>query len=175
MGLILFVGFSWQSLHYGLFATDGKPWYDDTKAETVSNPPKGSFPFPDTKDHYQHYYAMNIVCLIISGTIKISVALVLYRLDSRPLLRAIIIFDIATCCVWTIATTLIRSLYCSDRGPYFGVIEWSTCTQIMIARESLYMIYDVFHVILSAFILWNVQISRGLKLSVIGLFSIGLL
>lgn len=118
---------------------------------------------------------MGVVCLVISGTVKISVALVLYRLDTRPLIRAIIIFDITTCCVWTIATTLLDSLFCWPGDPYYGAIDAATCSNIAYARESFYIIYDVFHIILPVFILWKVQISRALKLSVIGLFSIGIL
>lgn len=118
---------------------------------------------------------MGVVCLVISGTVKISVALVLYRLDTRPLIRAIIVFDIATCCVWTIATTLVFSLFCWQGDPYYGAIDKTTCKNTGYGRESLYISYDVFHIILPVFILWKVQISRVLKLSVIGLFSIGLL
>lgn len=118
---------------------------------------------------------MGVVCFVISGTVKISVALVLYRLDSRTLIRAILIFDITTCCVWTIATTLLGALFCVQGSPYPGIIDKTTCKNTAYARESLYIIYDVFHVILPVFILWKVQISRTLKLSVIGLFSVGLL
>lgn len=172
---MFFVGFALQSLHYGNFATDEKPWYDETKRKLVSNKPRSSFYFDETKCNLENYYAMGVVCFVISGTVKISVALVLYRLDTRPLIRSIIIFDIATCCVWTIASTLLGSLFCSNMGLYWGVLDTTTCINTMYARESLYIIYDVFHIILPVFILWKVQIGRMMKLSVIGLFSIGLL
>ncbi|KAI7779049.1 hypothetical protein LA080_001395 [Diaporthe eres] len=97
-----------HSLHYGLFDSDEKPWYDK---------PKGQL----------NHYGMGVVCLVISGTVKISVALVLYRLDTRPLIRAIIGFDIATCCVWTIATTLVFSLFCWQGDTYYGAIDRTTC------------------------------------------------
>lgn len=118
---------------------------------------------------------MCVVCFVISGTVKISVALVLYRLDSRPLIRSIIVFDIITCCIWTLFTTLLVSLACMPGSLYLGTLDATTCHNVTYSRESLYILYDVFHIILPVFILWNVQISRGLKLSVIGLFSIGLL
>lgn len=118
---------------------------------------------------------MCVVCFVISGTVKISVALVLYRLDSRPLIRAIIVSDIATCCIWTLFTTLLVSLACMPGSLYRGTLDTATCNNITYSRESLWIIYDVLHIILPVFILWNVQISRSLKWSVIGLFSIGLL
>lgn len=118
---------------------------------------------------------MCIVCFVISGTVKISVALVLYRLDSRPLIRAVITFDIVTCCIWTLFSTLLISLTCMPGSLYHGTFDATTCHNITYSRESLYIIYDVFHIILPVFILWGVQMSRSLKWSIIGLFSIGLL
>ncbi|KAG8157316.1 hypothetical protein KVR01_012700 [Diaporthe batatas] len=139
---------------------------------------KGSFGWDDTALVFTYYYyAMCIVCFIISGTVKISVAFVLYRLTNNgsPLIRAVIIFDISTCWVWTIFTTALTSLSCMKMGPYYGAIDKLTCTNVAYSRESLYVIYDVFHIILPVFILWNVQIGKGLKWSVLGLFSLGVL
>lgn len=118
---------------------------------------------------------MCVVCFVISGTVKISVALVLYRLDTRALIRAVIVGDIVTCCILTLVTTLLVSLACIPGSLYQGALDTTTCHNITYSRESLWIIYDVFHIILPIFILRNVQISRTLKLSVIGLFSIGIL
>ncbi|KAI3395112.1 hypothetical protein diail_1727, partial [Diaporthe ilicicola] len=118
-------------------------------------------------------FAKYVVCFVISGTVKISVALVLYRLDSRPKVRNIIIIDIITCCIWTIVTTLVLSLGCMRLSPY--VINSTVCENTFYSAESSYVIYDVFHVLLPIYILWNVQISKALKVSVVCLFSIGLL
>lgn len=118
---------------------------------------------------------MCVTCFVISGTVKISVALVLYRLDSRPLIRGILVFDIVTCSIWTLFTTLLVSLACMPGSLYEGTLDATTCHNITYSRESLYILYDAFHIILPVFILWNVQISRSMKWSVIGLFSIGLL
>lgn len=118
---------------------------------------------------------MCVVCFIISGSVKISVALVLYRLDTRALIRTIIICDIVTCSVWTLFTTLLVSLACMPRSLYQGALDTTTCHNITYSRESLYIVYDVLHIVLPIFILRNVQISRMLKWTVIGLFSIGIL
>lgn len=156
VGMVLFVGLSLRSLHYGRFATAEASWYDETQAST-------------------YYFAMCVVCFIISGTVKISVALVLYRLDQGALIRAVIIGDIILCCIWTLFTTLIVSLACMPGSLYQGAIGTTTCHNITYARESIWIAYDVFHILLPIFILRNVQISRTLKCSVIGLFSLGIL
>ncbi|KAK2596285.1 hypothetical protein N8I77_013181 [Diaporthe amygdali] len=131
--------------------------------------------FFDTEYGLQYYFAMCVVCFIISGTVKISVALVLYRLDNRPFMRFALILDIVTCSIWTVSTTLLVSLGCMERSPYYGIIDKTTCNNTTYSRESLQVIYDVLHVILPIMILWNVQISRGMKCSVVGLFSVELL
>lgn len=110
---------------------------------------------------------------MISGTVKISVALVLYRLDSSQKVRTVIIIDIVTCIIWNVVTTLVLSLGCMRQSPY--VIDNTVCENMFYSQESSYVIYDVFHVLLPIYILWNVQISRALKFSVVGLFSVGLL
>lgn len=110
---------------------------------------------------------------MISWTVKISVALVLYRLDSRPNVKLVIIIDIVTCTVWNIITTLVLSLGCMRQSPY--VINNKVCENTFYSQESSYVIYDIFHVLLPIYILWNVQISKALKVSVVCLFSVGLL
>lgn len=110
---------------------------------------------------------------MISGTVKISVALVLYRLDSRKKVRTVIIIDIITCIVWNVITTIVLSVGCLVQSPH--VINHTVCENMFYSQESSYVIYDVFHVLLPIYILWNVQISRALKFSVVGLFSVGLL
>lgn len=110
---------------------------------------------------------------MISGVVKISVALVLYRLDSRPAVRTIIIIDIVTCTIWNLVTTFMLSLGCMKLSPY--VINMTVCENTFYSQESSYVIYDIFHVLLPIYILWNVQISKALKVSVVGLFSVGLL
>lgn len=155
-------------------APDNQPWYRDAKARSVSDSRHATRPHnPSTEHDCQYDFAKYIVCFVISGTVKISVALVLYRLDSRPRVRNIIIIDIITCCIWTIVTTLTLSLGCMRLSPY--VINSTVCENTFYAQESSYVIYDVFHVLLPIYILWNVQISKALKVSVVCLFGVGLL
>lgn len=119
---------------------------------------------------------MTVVCYVISGTVKISVAVVIYRLlDYRPVLRAIIVTDIVVCFTWTLVSTLVCSLGCT--GSYISPYTFSpaVCHNMFYAQEASYIFFDTFHVVFPISILWNVQIKGGQKTSVIILFSIGLL
>lgn len=122
----------------------------------------------------QYDSAKDDVCYIISGTVKISVALVLYRLDARRIIRAILITDIVICSIWTVVVTLILALGCT--GNYIPVpLPEAVCRSTNYAQEASYVIFDVLHVIIPIAILWNVQLSRTLKWSIVALFSVGLL
>lgn len=117
--------------------------------------------------------AVGNVCYIISGTVKISVALVLYRLAIHRFIRVILIADMVICCVCTILCTLILGLGCMDLSPY--TFRKSTCQNTNYSQESLWVVFDFFHVGLPIVILWDVKISRFQKLSIICLFGVGLL
>lgn len=115
----------------------------------------------------------NYVCYVISGVVKISVALVLYRLDTRPFIRITLIADMVICAVWTVVVTLIVGLGCTTHSPY--VLSGSVCEASNYAQELSYVIFNVLHVIIPIFILWGVQINGNLKWAVVALFSVGLL
>lgn len=157
MGFVLFVSFSAVALHYGVAASDSQPWYDPKKAQVWTN-------------------IMNDVCMIISGTVKISVALVIYRLlDYRVLLQAVIITDIAICSIFTVVTTIILSLGCTRTSISPYTFKLTTCEKTWYAQESSYVVIVVFHVVFPAALFWNVQIRNGAKFTVMVLFSLGLL
>lgn len=116
---------------------------------------------------------MDDVCYIISGTVKISVALVLYRLDPRRFVRVTLIADILICCIWTIVAVLILSLGCTDISPYS--ISQSVCRNTRYSQEASYVMFDTLHVLLAVVILWDVQIRKTQKLGIVCLFAVGLL
>lgn len=119
---------------------------------------------------------MSVVCYVISGTVKLSVALVIYRLlDYRPVLKAMMIADISLCFLWTLVSTLLLSLGCT--GTYISPYNFapSVCHNTFYAQEASYIFFDTFHVIFPISLVWNVQIKGGQKASVIILFGIGLL
>ncbi|KAJ4388899.1 hypothetical protein N0V93_006360 [Gnomoniopsis smithogilvyi] len=115
----------------------------------------------------------NYVCYIISGVVKISVALVLYRLDTRLWMHILLIADMIICATWTVVVTLIIGLGCTTHSPY--VLSESVCEGANYAQELSYVIFNVLHVIIPVFIVWGVQVRGNLRWAVIALFSVGLL
>ncbi|KUI63764.1 hypothetical protein VM1G_10480 [Cytospora mali] len=135
---------------------------------------KGAFGWDDVALVITYYnVAMNDVCYIISGTVKVSVALVLYRLDTRRFIRVTLIADMIICCVWTIVATLVLGLGCLELSLY--TFSNSVCQNTNYSQEAFYVIFDFFHVLLPIVILWKVQISKLQKLSIVCLFAVGLL
>lgn len=156
VGFILYATFMFETIHYGYVSTDSKPWYSTAKGILYNN-------------------GMNDICYIISATVKISVALVLYRLVERvySTVRWVLIIDIVACAIFNAATTLILALGCMPGTPY--TFSNSVCENTNYAQESSYVIWDMFHVVLPVFILWNIQMGWMIKIGVVGLFSVGLL
>lgn len=123
----------------------------------------------------QYNNGMNDICYIIGATVKISVALVLYRLVERVshTIRWILLVDIMTCAVYNIVTTLILALGCNTGSPY--TISEGVCRSTTYAQEASYVIWNVFHIVLPVFIFWNIQVGWMVKSGVVGLFGVGIL
>lgn len=134
-------------------------------------PGRGRCPVADSLAQY--YDNKNYVCYVISGVVKISVALVLYRLDTRLSIRITLIADMVICAMWTCVVTLIIGLGCTSHSPY--ILSESVCEASNYAQELSYVIFNVLHVIIPVFILWGVKINGNLKWAVIAVFSVGLL
>lgn len=163
------------TIHYGYASYEEKPWHNAEKAKKVGRTwqgPASSFDLvSDINGQYD--FAMTDVCYLISGIVKISVALVLYRLDPRRLIRFTLIADIIICSTWTIVCTFVLSLGCMDLSPY--TLNKAVCQNTNYSQEAFYVIFDLFHVLLPVVILWNIQISRAQKWSIVCLFGVGLL
>ncbi|KAJ4387115.1 hypothetical protein N0V93_007703 [Gnomoniopsis smithogilvyi] len=155
VGYILYAAFAFETIHYGFLSTENKPWYNASKGVAYN-------------------LATNDVCYIIAGTVKISVALVLYRLVERvySTTRLILLIDIISCAIYNTMTTIILALGCMEGTPYSFNDE--LCKNVNYAQGASYIVWDVFHAVLPVFILWNIQISREMKAGVVGLFAIGL-
>lgn len=110
---------------------------------------------------------------MISGVAKISVALVLYRLDQRLVIRATLILDMVVCAVWTVVVTLILGVGCTQNSPL--ALNDSVCQATNYAQEASYVIFNVLHVLIPIAIVWGVKISGNLKWAVVALFAVGLL
>ncbi|KAF3771102.1 hypothetical protein M406DRAFT_326501 [Cryphonectria parasitica EP155] len=144
-GLILWVGLAWKSMTYEF----------------------------NSPEFIKYASAKNDVCYIISGTVKISVALVLYRLDSRLFIRVILITDMIICAIWTTVVTLILGVGCTGNSPL--ALDASVCEATNYAQEASYVVFNGAHVLIPIIILWGVHIHDNLKWAVVALFSVGLL
>lgn len=100
-------------------------------------------------------------------------ALVLYRLDERLFMRAILITDMAVCTIWTVVVTLILGLGCQENSTWD--LGESVCRATNYAQEASYVFFNVLHVLIPIVILWGVQIRGNLKWAVVCLFSVGIL
>lgn len=100
-------------------------------------------------------------------------ALVLYRLDERLVMRAILVTDMAVCTVWTVVVTLILGLGCQSNSPWD--LGDPVCRASNYAQEVSYVFFNVLHIIIPVVILWGVQIRGNLKWAVVSLFSVGIL
>lgn len=110
---------------------------------------------------------------MISGVVKISVALVLYKLDTRLFIRGILIADMIICAIFTVVITLVIGLGCTESSPY--ELSVPVCQGANYAQEASYVVFNVLHVLIPIIILWGIQINGNLKWAVIALFSVGLL
>lgn len=115
------------------------------------------------------------MCYVISGVVKISVALVLYRLDTRKAMRHLLIADMIICAIWTVIVTFILGLGCTGVSPPSMRLGASVCEATNYAQEASYVIFNVLHVVIPVFIVWGVQIQGNLKWAVVSLFGVGLL
>lgn len=123
----------------------------------------------------QYQDAKNDVCYVISGVVKISVALVLYRLDTRMFIRCILIADMVICAIWTVVVTFVLGLGCTGNSPLNMRLGSSVCQASFYAQEASYVIFNGLHVIIPVVILWGVQVQGNLKWAVLSLFSVGFL
>jgi hypothetical protein len=113
------------------------------------------------------------VCFLTSACVKVAVALALYRITTNQIIRKILIGDIAISITWIIVTSLITALGCKTLSPW--KLSHNICYQTDISREVCHIVFDFFHVLLPIAILWNVKISRWVKLSIVSLFMVGLM
>lgn len=157
MGLVLQIALAWQAMNYGAISPHIESGHDRSKADLYT-------------------IITCIVCYIIAGTVKISVALVIYRLlDYRPVLKAIVIADIVICCIWTVLYTLVLGLGCSGEhiSPYR--ISLTTCENFTYSQGVSYAVFSVIQVAIPVALFWNTQIRQRHKWAVICLFSLGFL
>ena len=166
---------AFTSMTYGYASEEEKPYYDKKESKRVYYLLTFS---PNihrlTKGHEQYYFANQLCVYISSGLVKLAVALVLYRLASSKRLRWILLGSMVIVGIWTVIMTLFTSWLCAAKGTsnYAGS---DTCRAIGYFRTISNIFIDYFYALLPVYILWNVQMSPRLKVTVLLLLGLGVL
>jgi hypothetical protein len=154
LGYVIHAGFHFTSMRYGYAAEDKQPYYDAAKMT-------------------QFYFANQLTIYITAGLAKIAVALILYRLASTKRMRWIIIISIIVAAIWTLVMTLFTSWLCVKNGAS-SYASSELCSRVGYFRTSSNIVIDYFYALLPIYLLWGVQMTRRLKLSVLFLLGLGI-
>lgn len=141
---------------YGFGATIPQPWYDPIKAA-------------------QSMFSFQLVYVAAAYLCKVSVALVLLRIsgtDRQSIIRKILLASIAVVTVFSIATFLALALQCRPVTLNWGIgkgecVAPHVITDIAYAFSAADIASNWLYATLPIVMLWNVQLSLRVKLSVI--------
>lgn len=157
IGFVLVAIFSLLAVHLGLMAFDSQPYYNIDKANYFNG-------------------IRNVICFAISGMVRISVALCIYRLlDHRPGLKAIVLADIFLCALTTVVCNLILDLGCTASAVSPFVFNSDLCERTIYSQEACFILFSLFNALFPIWLLWNTRIRPSQKLAVMVIFSLGLL
>ncbi|RYO75347.1 hypothetical protein DL764_010517 [Monosporascus ibericus] len=153
VGYILHCGMGFTAMSYGYAAEEEKPYYDAVQAR-------------------RYHYANQVCIYISSGLVKLAVALVLYRLAATRRLRLILLGSMLLVGIWTVVMTVYTSWLCAMQGSsnYAGS---ETCKNVGRFRTISNIFIDYFYALLPVYMLWNVEMSTRLKITVCVLLGLG--
>ncbi|KAI5923013.1 hypothetical protein F4810DRAFT_234277 [Camillea tinctor] len=160
IGYILFASFTLAALHYGFGTSPVQPWFDPQKA-------------------HRYMLAGQISYVLTACTVKISIGLVLLRINIRRSITIILIILMVFVTISTLVIVLILVLQCRPLSLYWGVgkgtcLNWETIIQTAIALSVCGIISQCLLSLLPIPMLWNVQISRFEKVSISALLGLGI-
>ncbi|CAN8098800.1 unnamed protein product [Discula destructiva] len=155
VGYVIHCGLEAASMHYGYAAPDGehRSYYNKTTATKL-------------------LFENQLVIYICAGLVKLGVALVLLRLVTKRGLRILLYGSMVVVVIWTVVMTLYASYFCATKGSS----NWAgstTCATVGFVRTGSNIFIDYFYAFLPIYILWNVQMSSKLKMSVVLLLGLG--
>ncbi|KAI0190360.1 hypothetical protein EV127DRAFT_89557 [Xylaria flabelliformis] len=145
-----------SALIYGFGATIPQPWYDPIKAA-------------------MSMFAFQLVYVVAAYLCKVSVALVLLRIsgtDRKSIIRQVLIASIVVVTIFSIATFLALALQCRPVTLNWGIgkgecVAPHVITDIAYAFSAADIASNWLYATLPIIMLWNVQLSLRVKLSVI--------
>ncbi|KAH8156190.1 hypothetical protein CIB48_g12057 [Xylaria polymorpha] len=141
---------------YGFGATVPQPWYDQIKAA-------------------QSMFSFQLVYVVAAYLCKVSVALVLLRIsgtDRKSLIRKVLIASIVVVSIFSVATFLALALQCRPVTLNWGIgkgecVAPHVITDIAYAFSAADIASNWLYATLPIVMLWNVQLSLRVKISVI--------
>ncbi|RYO90886.1 hypothetical protein DL766_009987 [Monosporascus sp. MC13-8B] len=153
VGYVLHCAMGSTAMSYGYAAEEEKPYYDEAESK-------------------RYHYANQLCIYISSGLVKLAVALVLYRLAASKRIRLILLGSMLLVGIWTVVMTVYTSWLCAKQGSsnYAGS---RTCKNVGHFRTISNIFIDYFYALLPVYMLWNVQMSIRLKITVCLLLGLG--
>ncbi|KAI0487737.1 hypothetical protein F4859DRAFT_268014 [Xylaria cf. heliscus] len=145
-----------SALIYGFGASVPQPWYNPIKAA-------------------QSMFSFQLVYVVAAYLCKVSVALVLLRIsgtDRKSLIRKVLIASIVIVSIFSVATFLALALQCRPVTLNWGIgkgecVAPHVITDIAYAFSAADIASNWLYATLPVVMLWNVQLSLRVKLSVI--------
>ncbi|KAI1489848.1 hypothetical protein F5X96DRAFT_638920 [Biscogniauxia mediterranea] len=161
VGYVLFASFTFVALHYGYGVSPAQPWFNSQEAQ-----------------HY--WFACLFAYIITAGIIKISIALVLLRINVRRSIKVILIVLMVLATIIVLVLSLLLGLQCRPLSLSWGVgegkcFDWRTIVHTSYAFSICDIIFQWLLSLLPIPMLWNVQISPREKISISVLLGLGMI
>ncbi|OTA68013.1 hypothetical protein K449DRAFT_430121 [Hypoxylon sp. EC38] len=159
VGYILFCAFSFVALHYGYGVAQVEPWHDSEKA-------------------IQYFFAAQLVYVITSAVVKTGVALVLFRINVQRPIRHILIVSMIVVLIVILVFFFLLTFQCRPISLNWGVgegscFEYGTIRKTGIALSVTDITSNWLYSFLPIAMLYNVQMSNRIKISVMIILGIG--
>ncbi|KAF2472815.1 uncharacterized protein BDR25DRAFT_366028 [Lindgomyces ingoldianus] len=135
-----------------------------------------------TEDQYSRtatsQYANQVVFYLSIGLSKCAAVLLIQRLFTRDAKKFWMICNVVTglMAVWTIVATLAVSVGCNPKST-LPALEEQTCPSLLPRYQVIIItdtVTDVLLVLVPAYLVWQLQMSKALKLQVISAFAVRL-
>ncbi|KAI1471955.1 uncharacterized protein F4812DRAFT_200396 [Daldinia caldariorum] len=161
LGYIFFSAFTFAALHYGYGVAAAEPWHDSQKA-------------------FQSFFAGQLCYVLATALFKTGVALVLFRIDIRRSIRRILVVSMTVVLVVVLMSFFLLAFQCRPMSLNWGVgngscFQWETVRRTGIALSVVDVASNWLYSFLPIAMLYNVQMSNRLKISVIIILGIGFL
>lgn len=130
----------------------------------------------------QIFYFGEILYACLTCTLKLSIGLLLLRFATTRKLRLVVFITTIAYCIYAIGLLLIMSLQCVPAARFWdtsitsgGCIPRRIFTDLVYIHAANSIITDGIYSFLPVALIWNMQIERSVKLSLIFVLGLGVL